>query len=80
MVLRATLRLVLWVGMRLRLAAGGPYLLVFLSDELFLLALRRSGAGGDGEVCAALPGQLTAERVCWLLFATPCSVVADSAQ
>lgn len=73
----------LWVGMRLRLAAGAPYLLVFLSDELFLLAVRGAGAGGDGEVCAALPGQLTAERdrdVCWLLLAAPCSVVADGAR
>lgn len=38
-----------------------PYLLVFLPDE-FLRLVRHSGQRRDGEVGAALPGQLTAER------------------
>lgn len=33
-----------------------PYLLVFLSDELFCLVVRHSRDGGDGEVGAAFPG------------------------
>lgn len=41
--------------LRVRCAFSVPYLLVFLSDELFCV-VRRSGQRWDGEVGSALPG------------------------
>lgn len=57
----SVLRLLLLL-LRVRRALGVPYLLVFLSDELFRV-VRPSRQRWDGEVGAALPGQLTAEVV-----------------
>ncbi len=56
MVVRIVFRLVIVLVVRVRFVVGVPYLLVFLSDELFCLVVRHSGHRGDGEVCAALPG------------------------
>lgn len=41
---------------RVHSVIGVPYLLVFLSDELFRLVVHHSRGGGDGEVGAAFPG------------------------
>lgn len=54
MVVRIVFGLV--VVVRVLFVVGVPYLLVFLSDELFCLVVVHCGHHGDGEVCAALPG------------------------
>ncbi len=38
-----------------------PYLLVFLADQLLRLGVGDAGHHGNGEVCAALPGQFAAQ-------------------
>ena len=56
------LRLGLVVLPRVRTAARVLYLLVLLSDELLRLAVNPPARRWDGEVRAALPGQLAARH------------------
>lgn len=58
MVVRIVFGLVVVIVLVVRVlfVVGVPYLLVFLSDELFCLVVVHCGHHGDGEVCAALPG------------------------
>lgn len=80
------------VRVRFAAAVGVPYLLVLLSDELLRLAVGAAGHHGNGEVCAALPRQLTAERCrgcrdtsivgikCWYHHASTCCSLSPRAR